>query len=367
MIVMDDVKKEYDGKLVLSGVSLTVDQGQLLALLGPSGCGKTTLLNALAGLVDIDGGSISVGGNTYSQRGYTLPPEERRIGMVFQDFALWPHMTVFENVAFGLKVQKQSRSEVKRRVREVLDIVQMTGFEDRYPHRLSGGQKQRVAIARALAPQPKLLLMDEPLSSLDAKLREEMRWHILDIVRRTEVTTVYVTHDQIEALTMADHVILLNQGRVEQAGAPVDLYQFPNNQFCASFVGSSNLIPCVVTKHAGNLAEVDCEGFRATAVSDRAFPNGEAVWMVRPSHITCTARDFESDDAGTAVEAVIEQRAFQGNVWQFRVRLREHAHISLEVWDETPRQVGETVNLWIETAKARLVAPAGRQSPDSAS
>lgn len=358
MIVMDGVKKEYDGKSVLSGVSLSVEQGQLLALLGPSGCGKTTLLNALAGLVDIDGGNISVGGKTYSSKGFTLPPEERRIGMVFQDFALWPHMTVFENVAFGLKVQKLSRSETKERVREVLEIVRMKGYEDRYPHRLSGGQKQRVAIARALAPRPNVLLMDEPLSSLDAKLREEMRWHILDIVRKTEVTTVYVTHDQIEALTMADRVILLNQGKIEQQGAPMELYDFPNNQFCASFVGASNLIPCKVTNNTGNVAKVDCGGFLATAVMDREFANGEAVWMVRPSHIVMASGDFQPGTQGTLVAGVVEQRAFLGNVWQFHVRLRDHEHILLEVWDETPRHVGEPVTLWIETSKARLVEPA---------
>lgn len=357
-IAMNGVTKQFGNKVVLFDISLEVAQGDLLALLGPSGCGKTTLLNALAGLLDIDGGSITIDGTLYSAKGYTLAPERRKIGMVFQDFALWPHMTVFDNIAFGLKVQKLPRRQIQTRVAEVLHIVRMTGFEQRFPHQLSGGQKQRVAIARALAPQPAVLLMDEPLSSLDAKLREEMRWQLLEIVRKTGVTTVYVTHDQVEALTMADHIVLLNQGRVEQEGSPEQLYNAPQTEFCASFIGASNLLPCRIVNHMGTWAKVDIDGFSAVATVADETLSQDAVFMVRPSDVTLLTEARASGQSGTAAKAVIEQRAFQGNTWQYRLRLLDYTRITLEVWDPVPRNLGETVELWVDCQRARLIHPA---------
>lgn len=357
-ISMNGVSKEFGGRVVLYDISFNLEQGKLLALLGPSGCGKTTLLNALAGLVDIDGGSISIDGTLYSKPGYSLAPEQRKIGMVFQDFALWPHMTVFENVAFGLRVKRASRRVIHDRVMEVLQTVRMVGFEKRYPHQLSGGQKQRVAIARALAPEPAVLLMDEPLSSLDAKLREEMRWQLMEIVRKTGITTVYVTHDQIEALTMADHVILLNQGRMEQEGTPMELYQSPRTEFCASFIGASNLLPCNIVNHMGSWAKIDVDGFRTTAKIYDDTISGTAVWMVRPNEISIVTDAGVTTDEATYVKAVIFQRAFQGDTWQYRVRLDGQSHVSLEIWNEQAREVGDAVLLCIPREAARLVRPA---------
>ena len=354
-ISIESVAKQFSGKVVLQDISIHVEKSSLLALLGPSGCGKTTLLNALAGLVDIDGGRITVGDTIYSERGYTRPSEQRKIGMVFQDFALWPHMNVYENVAFGLKVQKIPRKKIRDRVLEVLQTVRMTGYEKRFPHQLSGGQKQRVAIARALASEPAVILMDEPLSSLDAKLREEMRWQLMEIIRKTGVTTVYVTHDQVEALTMADKIVLLNQGRVEQEGTPMELYHSPRTEFCASFIGTSNLLPSRIVKHMGDWATVDVQGLPSVAtVHDKQLGN-EAVFMVRPEDIAVVDEGRVTSEQGTAMNAVIQQRAFLGDKWQYRVWLEHPSQISLEVSDSTLYEIGTTIALWIPRDAARLL------------
>lgn len=357
-ISIENVSKQFSGKVVLEDISIHVEKSSLIALLGPSGCGKTTLLNALAGLVDIDGGRIAIGDTLYSERGYTLPPEQRKIGMVFQDFALWPHMNVYENVAFGLKVQKVPRARIRERVLEVLQVVRMSGFEKRFPHQLSGGQKQRVAIARALASEPAVILMDEPLSSLDAKLREEMRWQLMEIIRKSGITTIYVTHDQVEALTMADKIILLNQGRVEQEGTPIELYHSPKTEFCASFIGTSNLLPSRIVKHMGEWATVDVLGLPSVASVHEVELEQEAIFMVRPEDIAVVANPRVTNEQGTAVSAVILQRAFLGEKWQYRVRLRHESNISLEVADSALYEIGATVPLWIPREAARLLRKA---------
>lgn len=350
-IAISNLAKSFGDKVVLQDISLNVEKGRLVALLGPSGCGKTTLLNALAGLIDIDGGSIRVGGQLYSGRGQTLPPERRKIGMVFQDFALWPHMTVYENIAFGLKVQKLARSLVAQRVTHVLETVRMGGFEKRYPHQLSGGQKQRVAIARALAPEPAVLLMDEPLSSLDAKLREEMRWELLGIVQHEGMTTVYVTHDQIEALSMADHVVVMNQGRIEQQGSPTALYRQPCTVFTASFLGASNLYsgPIRSRDTLRQTVTVDCGGFLLEAVESGDARGDRATVAVRPSDIRLHAEDadagVDSGMAGSRARAIVVQRAFHGVTWQYRVSLDGADGVRCEVWHEEALPVGTPVRL----------------------
>ena len=354
-ISIENVTKRFSGKVVLQDISIRVEKSSLIALLGPSGCGKTTLLNALAGLVEIDGGSITVGDMLYSERGYTRPPEQRKIGMVFQDFALWPHMNVYDNVAFGLKVQKMPRAKIRARVLEVLQTVRMNGYETRFPHQLSGGQKQRVAIARALASEPAVILMDEPLSSLDAKLREEMRWQLMEIIRKTGVTTVYVTHDQVEALTMADKIVLLNQGRVEQEGTPMELYRSPRTEFCASFIGTSNLLPSRIVKHMGKWATVDVLGLPSVAIVQDEGLESEAILMVRPEDIALVTDLRVTNDQGTAMNAVVLQRAFLGDKWQYKVQVRHESPISLEVSASALYEIGEAVSLWIPRNAARLL------------
>ncbi len=218
---------------------LTAEEGNLLCLLGPSGCGKTTALQLIAGIVEPDAGHIYLGGHDITR----LPPWKRNLGLVFQDYALFPHLTVAGNVSYGLKHRGYSRSQIRSRVRELLELVHLPGYEERDTSLLSGGEKQRVALARAVAPSPALLLLDEPLSALDAQLRARLRREILGIQRRLGLTTIYVTHDQEEALTMSDRISVLRSGRVEQNGPPRSIYREPRNTFVAGFLGSSNLVP----------------------------------------------------------------------------------------------------------------------------
>ena len=260
--------------------------------------------------------------------------------MVFQDFALWPHMTVFANVAFGLRVQRLASRDVRSRVAEVLRLVQMEGYEHAHPRELSGGQKQRVAIARALANRPRLLLMDEPLSNLDARLREDMRWELLAILRAAGTTTVYVTHDQVEAMTMADQVVLLKGGVIEQQGPPAELYAAPRTAFAATFLGASNVLRGHVTARAGDLAEIDCDGIPLRARCTRGV--GESVVVaIRPGHVELAP--VADDRPGCS--AIVGQRIFQGTTWQYRLHPAHTAGQTLECWTDRAFPVG--ARLWV--------------------
>ncbi len=246
---LESVHKKYGKKTVLRGIDLEIEKGTFLALLGPSGCGKTTLLQSIAGLTSINEGKILVDGVVLSQPGKEVPIEKRQIGMVFQDFALWPHMTVFEIVAFGLKLQGIKGKELHKRVEETLAIFHMEEYLTAYPHEISGGQKQRVAMARAIAPNPRLILMDEPLSALDTGLREEMRVELVRIFKKLDITVVYVTHDQAEAMSMADQIAILKDGQLEQMGEPEVLYREPVSEYVAKFMGPANILRKKGTTH----------------------------------------------------------------------------------------------------------------------
>jgi putative spermidine/putrescine transport system ATP-binding protein len=239
---LDKVSRSFGGVPALEGLDLTIRGGEFVALLGPSGCGKSTALNCLAGLLPLSGGSIWLD----ERRIDTVPPEQRGFGMVFQNYALFPHMSVRANIAFGLRMASVAKAESKRRVDEALALVQLGDHADKFPGQLSGGQQQRVAIARAIVMEPALVLMDEPLSNLDAKLRLEMRTEIKRIHQTLGLTTVYVTHDQEEALSLSDRVVVMSEGRMEQVGTPFEIYNFPTTAFVASFVGTLNLLPGVV-------------------------------------------------------------------------------------------------------------------------
>ncbi len=249
-IKIDDVAKKYNDYVALKGFSLSIKEGEFVSLLGPSGCGKTSLLRAIAGLEDIHGGSISVNNQLMSRSGYTMAPERRNLGLIFQSYALWPHMTVFKNIAYGLKLRRWDRKDIKRRVEQVLDVVGLEGLEHRLPSELSGGQMQRVAVARSLAPEPAVLLFDEPLSNLDAKLRETMRFEIRRIQKEVGTTAIYVTHDQAEAMVISDRIILMDKGQIVQEGTARDLYERPTTSFAARFLGFSNLLPARVAEPA---------------------------------------------------------------------------------------------------------------------
>ena len=233
------IRKTFDAAVALEDVDLSVGEHEFVCLLGPSGCGKTTLLRIVAGLLPFDRGTITLGGRDLS----ALPARKRGFGIVFQSYSLFPNMTVAENVGYGLRIRGETRERISARVRELLALIKLPDYAERYPHQLSGGQQQRVALARALAVDPALILLDEPLSALDARVRTDMRAEIHEVQRRLKIPTVMVTHDQEEALTLADKIVCMNDGRIEQVGSPSDLYLRPRTRFVANFVGLSNLLP----------------------------------------------------------------------------------------------------------------------------
>src|SRR5215217_4305856 len=277
-----DVRKAFGSVAVLHGVSVDIADGEFVVLVGPSGCGKSTLLRMLAGLENITSGEIAIGGRVVNN----VPPKNRDIAMVFQNYALYPHMTVAQNMGFSLEHRGGSKAEIAERVNWAADILGLKPYLDRYPRQLSGGQRQRVAMGRAIVRNPQVFLFDEPLSNLDAKLRVVMRGEIKGLHQRLGVTTVYVTHDQIEAMTMADKIVVMNAGKVEQIGAPLDLYDRPANQFVAGFIGSPsmNFVSGTIT----------AEGFVTTGstlpLPASAGQNGtKAVYGIRPEHLTLDA------------------------------------------------------------------------------
>jgi len=252
IVELKDVTKKYGDVAAVAGLSLRIGEGEFVALLGPSGCGKTTTLQMLAGFVDPTEGDILVGAR--SIRG--IPPHKRNVGVVFQSYALFPHLTVFDNVAFGLRMRGVSRADIGKRVNAALDTVQLTGLDERYPRELSGGQQQRVALARAIVIEPEVLLLDEPLSNLDANLREQMRYEIREIQKRIGITTVFVTHDQAEAMAAADRLVVMNKGEIRQAGTAREIYEHHVDRFVARFIGQANLVSGQVTDVRGEDAEI---------------------------------------------------------------------------------------------------------------
>ena len=278
-IAIRSLAKHFDTTRAVDGVDLDVAAGELFFLLGPSGCGKTTLLRMLAGFIDPTAGTIRFGANDVTH----LPTNKRNTGMVFQGYALWPHMSVRQNVAFGLDVRKVPRREKLARVDRVLKTVQMHAYADRKPNQLSGGQQQRVALARALVVQPTVLLLDEPLSNLDAKLRVEMRSSIRRICKDAGITAVYVTHDQKEALSMADRIAVMNEGRVMQVGPPHTLYEQPANRFVADFLGQTNFVPAEIVGREGDCAVLETAAGR---LYSRTFPDD----LPATGNVTCSIR-----------------------------------------------------------------------------
>ena len=312
-IVVKDLVIRYGDMVAVNGVSFEVGRGEHVTLLGPSGCGKTTTLRAIAGLEQPAGGSISIDGQAMydaAQR-RNIPTEQRGVSMVFQSYAVWPHMTVFDNVAYGLRVRKQSAADIKANVERALDLVQMRHLADRPAGKLSGGQQQRVALARAVAFSPTVVLFDEPLSNLDAKLRAEMRVELRDLQRRLDITSVYVTHDQEEALAISDRVIVMNVGVIEQIGTPEDIYNRPRSRFVADFVGSANLIDGKVT---GDGLFTTASGSVLRTISAHRPHGRESQVAVRTAYIDLEARPGENHVPGT-----VRQRLFHGDFVQYVV------------------------------------------------
>jgi len=309
------IAKSFGNFVAVADLDLEIEQGEFFSLLGPSGCGKSTTLRMLAGFVKPTKGHINVHGRDVT----ALPPEARDIGIVFQNYAIFPHMTVFDNIAFGLVERKLSRPEIKKKVDAALAEVGMTGFEDRYERELSGGQKQRVALARVLVIEPEILLLDEPLSALDKKMREEMKFWIKNIQKSVGITTIYVTHDQSEALTMSDRIAVMDQGRVLQVGSPVEIYEQPASRFIAEFIGESNLLKCQVATLDGsacsvNLGDVSIPGRLSSNAS--VEPGQDVALLVRPEMIRL--RPIEANEP-PKLQGTVSETIYQGSVVRYRI------------------------------------------------
>ena len=246
-VILKNLTKTFNKFTAVENFNATIDDGKFVTLLGPSGCGKTTTLRMIAGFIEPTVGEIMIGKKpVYRSKEYFVPPENRNIGMVFQSYAVWPHMNLLDNVSYPLKIKKISKKERYAKAQQVLELVELEGMGKRYPHQLSGGEQQRVALARALIVDPNVMLLDEPLSNLDAKLREQMRFEIKELQKKTKVTIIYVTHDQAEAMAMSDEIIVMNKGKIQQIGKPEEIYEKPVNKFVANFIGLTNFIPCTI-------------------------------------------------------------------------------------------------------------------------
>lgn len=317
--------KQFGANVVLNGIDLEVKQGELLTLLGPSGCGKSTTLNLIAGFLDADRGEVHIKGNNVTK----VPPYKRDLGMVFQTYSLFPHMTVYENLSFGLKLRKVGKAEQKKKISKALELVKMSGLENRYPRELSGGQRQRVAISRALVVEPELLLLDEPLSNLDAKLRHELRAEIKRLQKEIGVTTIFVTHDQEEALSMSDRVVVMNAGKIEQISTPTEIYNHPKTEFVFQFIGKSNCFEGKVSavdkrkvsvKIGSDITHVDADNIMG---NDSDLKTGDEVKIyIRPEKLRILSIDETSLSPLDYHRARISQINYLGTSWEINVLLQ---------------------------------------------
>ena len=350
-IELKKINKYYGDNHVLKDLTLTIEDGDFMTLLGPSGCGKTTTLRVVSGLERPQGGVMLIDGKEAinAEKAFYLEPSKRGLNLVFQSYALWPHMTVFENIAFGLKIQKLPKSEVEKRVRESLKMMRISEFEKRYPNELSGGQQQRVAIARAVASNPRLLLLDEPLSNLDAKLRVQMRTEIRRIQQALGITAIYVTHDQSEAMAISDNIILMKGGVIAQMGSPTEIYYHPNSEFVADFIGECNFLPCTVTGREGNDVIADVYGHPVKVLSERDTI-GSAEIVLRPEAI-------EIADQGQ-LPCKVELSCFMGSYQNYHVRVGDTL---VKIADNCPigrktYQVGDEAYISFRSECAHLLA-----------
>ncbi len=344
-LTLENVTKVFPGRggegevTAVDNISLDIAKGELVTLLGPSGCGKTTTLRMIAGFEFPNSGNIYLDGQEINN----LPPHKRDMSMVFQSYAIFPHLNVYENVAYGLKVARLPKKEVQERVAKTLDLVELTGYEKRAPNQLSGGQQQRVALARALVMEPKVLLMDEPLSNLDAKLREQMRSEIRRIQQLINITSVYVTHDQVEAMTISDRIVIMNEGRIEQIGTPIEIYRHPQSRFVADFIGRANFIPGVVQSQQDGQLTVNLMGrtLEVAAAEDEYTEGTEVTVVVRPEMMVLNPA------AGAHVDGIVRRASYLGDVVEYDVAVGEQ---QLSLVETDPRHLtiypeGEAVQI----------------------
>ena len=315
-VTLSHVTKRFGGVTAVRDLDLEIGDGECFSMLGPSGCGKTTTLRMLAGFEDLDEGEIRVGDRVFSnsEKRYYLPPEKRDFGMVFQAFAVWPHLDIFDNVAFPLQIKGLSRAEIQMRTRRALEDTGLLKVQHAYPGELSGGEKQRIALARAIAINPQVMLLDEPLSNLDPKLREEMRFEIKDLQRRLGFTIVFVTHDQAEAMAISDRMLVMRDGVLQQVGSPIEIYEKPSSRFVFSFIGLSNFLP-VETREGATFVQGAPEAVPLSVVRPEGLP---VAWTLacRPTHIDLSAEG--------GLRGTVARRVYLGDLVEYRVRVGPH-------------------------------------------
>jgi iron(III) transport system ATP-binding protein len=356
-IEIKNLFKRFKTVVAVNHIDLEVKQGEMLTLLGPSGCGKTTTLRCIAGLETPEEGDIIIDAKPMLSEGF-VQPSKRGIGMVFQNYAVWPHMRVFSNVVYGLKLQKISRKDVKERAQQALELVGLGGLENRYPAQLSGGQQQRVALARALVRNPKVLLLDEPLSNLDAKLRERMRFEIKSLVRRMGITSVYVTHDQAEAMVISDRIAVMESGDVVQTGTAQEIYQRPANRFVADFIGTMNFMPGDVIKVLQDTGEV----YVRTEFSDKmlcktsnmteTIPGKKVYASIRPEDVEVFTELPHGKQ--NLFKGTIAHKAYLGNFLYFFVSV-DGTMIRVQIPHQMPQEEGQELFLFLNPEKCMIL------------
>ncbi len=356
-IQIQNLFKRFKKVVAVNHIELEVKQGEILTLLGPSGCGKTTTLRCIAGLEKPEEGDIVIDGKPMLSQGF-VQPSQRGIGMVFQNYAVWPHMKVYKNIVYGLKLQKEPRREIKEKARKVLELVGLDGLEDRYPGQLSGGQQQRVALARALVRNPKVMLLDEPLSNLDAKLREKMRFEIKSLVRRMGITSVYVTHDQAEAMVISDRIAVMESGNVVQIGPPHEIYEKPANKFVADFIGAMNFI-------SGQIHEVILDTdtvYVRTEFTEKlrcttprviyAAPGKQVYASIRPEDVEVFAQPQQ--DKENLFKGTIAHKAYLGNFLYFFININGNM-IRVQAPHYLPQEEGQELYVYLNPEKCMIL------------
>lgn len=350
--------KRFKDVVAVNHIQLEINQGEMLTLLGPSGCGKTTTLRCIAGLEKPEDGDIVIDGKPMLSKGF-VPPSKRGIGMVFQNYAVWPHMKVYNNIVYGLKIQKMSRQQIREKAQKVLALVGLDGLEDRYPAQLSGGQQQRVALARALVGNPKVLLLDEPLSNLDAKLREELRFEIKSLVRRMGITSVYVTHDQAEAMVISDRIVVMNSGNVVQIGSAHEIYTKPADKFVADFIGTMNFMSGEIVRplqdsDAVHVRTEFSEKMLCKTAGNTAISPGEKVYAsIRPEDVEVFTEPPQAEE--NLFKGTIVHKAYLGNFLYFFVSVN-NTMIRVQVPHHLPQEEGQEVYLFLNPEKCMILS-----------
>ena len=355
-VKLRELRKSFGNVVAVRDISIEFEEGKLTSVLGPSGCGKTTTLNLIAGFIDPDAGSIQFGARTIAQpeRGIAVPCNRRNLGMVFQSYALWPHLTIGENVAYGLKMHHVPRADRDRAVQRALERVRLTKQMDRYPHELSGGQQQRVALARAIAYSPEILLFDEPLSNLDAQLRDEMRSELKDIHRQVGVTAIYVTHDQAEAMSLSDRIIVMADGEILQAGTPRELYEQPADVRVARFIGKANVLDALLVENHDGMARVHVDGLERdidcrVATAGRVRARG--ALSIRPEAVLLAAKTAQAGGVDGRVTAAL----YLGNMCHYQVAVGRGSTINVQQDAASSFEVGDAVVLQIDPGRCYFI------------